>query len=58
MERLTERDMNCPDPKGGYGVHVKDNDYVATAHRLAAYEAVVGRPGLFRFTQMRAELRR
>ena len=38
MERLTERDMNCPDPKGGYGVHVKDNDYVATAHRLAAYE--------------------
>ena len=38
MERLTERDMNCPDPKEVYGVYVKDHDYVAAAHRLADYE--------------------
>lgn len=38
MERLTERDMNCPDPKTVYGVYVKDHDYVAAAHRLADYE--------------------
>ena len=38
MERLTERAENCPDPKEIYGVLVKNHDYVAVAHRLAAYE--------------------
>ena len=38
MERLTERAENCPDPKEIYGVSVKNHDYVAVAHRLAAYE--------------------
>lgn len=38
MERLTQRVENCADPKGIYGVEVKDHDYVAAAHRLAAYE--------------------
>ena len=38
MERLTERVENCPDPKEIYGVLVKNHDYVAVAHRLAAYE--------------------
>lgn len=38
MERLTERAENCPDPKEIYGVLVKNHNYVAVAHRLAAYE--------------------
>ena len=38
MERLTERDMNCPYPKTIYGVYVKNHDYIAAAHRLADYE--------------------
>lgn len=38
MERLTERDMRCPDPKTIYGVYVKDSDYIAAARRLADYE--------------------
>lgn len=38
MERLTQRVENCADPKEIYGVEVKDHDYVAAAHRLAAYE--------------------
>lgn len=38
MERLTQRVENCADPKWIYGVEVKDHDYVAAAHRLAAYE--------------------
>ena len=38
MDRLTERVENCADPKEIYGVQVKDHDYIAAAHRLAAYE--------------------
>lgn len=38
MDRLTERVENCADPKEIYGVQVKDHDYVAVAHRLAACE--------------------
>lgn len=38
MERLTERDANCADPKEIYGVRVKNHDYISAANRLAAYE--------------------
>lgn len=38
MERLTERDEHCADPKEIYGVYVKDHDYIAAANRLADYE--------------------
>lgn len=38
MERLTERDECCPDPKEIYGVYVKNHDYVSAANRLANYE--------------------
>lgn len=38
MERLTERYMNCSDQKIICGVYVKNNDYIAAAHRLADYE--------------------
>ena len=38
MERLTERDANCADPKEIYGVHVKNHDYISAANRLADYE--------------------
>ncbi len=38
MERLTERDANCADPKEIYGVSVKDHDYILAANRLADYE--------------------
>lgn len=38
MERLTERDECCPDPKEIYGVYVKNHDYVSAANRLADYE--------------------
>lgn len=38
MERLTERDEHCADPKEIYDVYVKDHDYIAAAHRLADYE--------------------
>ncbi len=38
MERLTERDTNCADPKEIYGVRVKNHDYISAANRLAAYE--------------------
>ena len=38
MERLTQREMNCPDPNEVYGVSVKDHDYVSAANRLAEYE--------------------
>lgn len=38
MERLTERDEHCADPKEIYDVYVKDCDYIAAAHRLADYE--------------------
>jgi CRISPR/Cas system-associated protein Cas5 (RAMP superfamily) len=38
MERLTQREEHCPDPKEIYGVSVKDHDYIATANRLADYE--------------------
>lgn len=38
MERLTERDANCADPKVLYGVRVKNHDYISAANRLAAYE--------------------
>ena len=38
MERLTERDANCADPKEIYGVRVKNHDYISAANRLADYE--------------------
>ena len=38
MERLTERDTNCADPKEIYGVRVKNHDYISAANRLAANE--------------------
>ena len=38
MERLTERDEHCADPKEIYGVYVKNHDYIAVANRLADYE--------------------
>ena len=38
MERLTERDTNCADPKEIYGVRVKNHDYISAANRLADYE--------------------
>ena len=38
MERLTERDSNCADPKEIYGVWVKNHDYISAANRLADYE--------------------
>lgn len=38
MERLTERDVNCADPKEIYGVRVKNHDYISAANRLADYE--------------------
>lgn len=38
MERLTERDANCADPKEIYGVRVKNHDYISAANRLAAYK--------------------
>lgn len=38
MERLTERDANCADPKEIYGVRVKNHDYISAASRLADYE--------------------
>lgn len=38
MERLTQRETNCPDPNEIYGVSVKDHDYISAAHRLADYE--------------------
>ena len=38
MERLTERDENCADPKEIYGVRVKNHDYISAANRLAGYE--------------------
>lgn len=38
MERLTERDVNCEDPKEIYGVRVKNHDYISAANRLADYE--------------------
>ena len=38
MERLTERDTNCADPKEIYGVCVKNHDYISAANRLADYE--------------------
>ena len=38
MERLTERDECCPDPKEIYGVYVKNHDYVSAANQLANYE--------------------
>jgi trans-aconitate 2-methyltransferase len=33
-------------------------DLVVVSDEVDAYEPIAGRPGLFRFTQMRAELRR
>ncbi len=38
MERLTEREEYCADPKEIYAVYVKDHDYIAAANRLADYE--------------------
>jgi hypothetical protein len=38
MERITERDTNCADPKEIYGVRVKNHDYISAANRLADYE--------------------
>lgn len=38
MERLTQRETNCPDPNEVYGVSVKDHDYISAANRLAEYE--------------------
>ena len=38
MERLTEREEYCADPKEIYGVYVKGHDYIAAANRLADYE--------------------
>ena len=38
MERLTERDEHCADPKDIYVVYVKDHDYILATNRLADYE--------------------
>ena len=45
MERLTERDANCADPKEIYGVRVKNHDYISAANRLADYEDTGLTPG-------------
>ena len=45
MERLTERDTNCADPKVLYGVWVKNHDYISAANRLADYEDTGLEPG-------------
>lgn len=53
MERLTERDANCADPKEIYGVRVKNHDYISAANRLADYEDTGLTP---KFVQETAEL--
>ena len=44
MERLTERDANCADPKEIYGVRVKNHDYISAANRLADYKDTMLEP--------------
>lgn len=50
MERLTQREEQCPDPKEIYGVSVKDHDYIAAANRLADYEDTKLTPELMQET--------
>lgn len=50
MERLTQREKHCPNPKEIYGVSVKGHDYIAAANRLAGYKDTKLTPELMQET--------